>query len=197
MKENYHHGNLRAELLQAAEILLAESGLEGFSLREVARRAGVSPGAPKHHFADLRALFTAIAIDAFVELADGLEQASADTGIDRVIRIHRQGVAYVEFAIGHRARFDLMWRKALLDGSNKAYQHAADRAFSAIDKLVRGENAPRLPKSDPALAPTIACWSLVHGFAQLAIAGAFGKSANAVRSAVMTLLPEVLDKIDL
>jgi AcrR family transcriptional regulator len=191
----YHHGDLRAALLRAAEAILAERGVEGFSLRETARRAGVSPAATKHHFRDVRALFTAIATTSFGDLADQLEKASADETQSRLARIHRQGAAYVEFAIAHPARFDLMWRVVLLDVENEQFQQAAGRAFAALDRLVRGVKAPKLKKGDRGMAPTIACWSMAHGFAQLAIDGTFGTGSDAARRALRALLPAVLEHL--
>ena len=195
MDRSYHHGDLRAALLKAAETLLAEKGVEGFSLRETARRAGVSPAAPKHHFRDVRALFTAIATTAFSDLADRLETASADRTQDRLTRIRRQGAAYVQFAIEYPARFGLMWRIALLDMEDKDYQRASGRALAALDRLVRGEKAPMLQKGDPGMAPTIACWSMVHGFTQLAVDGAFGKGGKVTDQALHALLSAVLEHL--
>jgi AcrR family transcriptional regulator len=192
MARGYHHGDLRATLLAAAENLLAEKGVEGFSLRETARRAGVSSGAPKHHFHDVRALLTAVATLAFDELADRLEAASAEHSMDRATRIHRQGVAYVRFALEQRARFDLMWRVALLDMADAERRRAGDRAFAALDHLIRGKDAPALEHGDPRMAPSIACWSMVHGFARLAIDGTFGLEADAAERAASALLPAVL-----
>lgn len=195
IERSYHHGDLRAALLQAAESLLTEKGVDGFSLRETARRAGVSPAAPKHHFRDVRALFTAIAAIAFDDLAEALEQASADSEQDRLTRIRRQGAAYVRFALKNPARFDLMWRIALLETEDAEYRRASQRAFAALDRLVRGEEAVMARKGDPAMAPTIACWSLVHGFARLAIDGAFGEGDEAMELALRALLPAVIERL--
>jgi AcrR family transcriptional regulator len=195
MSSQYHHGNLRAALLQAAEEVLAEKGVDRFSLREAARRAGVSPGAPKHHFPDVRALFTAIATGAFDDLALRLEQAGADSSLDHGTRVRQQGIAYVEFALEQRARFDLMWRAALLNANDLEHRRAATRAFMALDTLIRGEDTAPQSKNDPAIAPTIACWSLVHGFARLAIDGVFGTDRQAIRRAKTALLPAVLARI--
>lgn len=192
MARGYHHGHLRATLLEAAETLLTEKGVEGFSLRETARRAGVSSGAPKHHFRDVRALLTAIATLAFDDLAERLEAASSDRSADRMMRIHRQGTAYVRFAIEQRARFDLMWRVALLDMNDAERCRAGDRAFAAMDRLVRGEDADELEHGDPRMAPSIACWSIVHGFARLAIDGTFGLGLDAAKRAADALLPAIL-----
>jgi AcrR family transcriptional regulator len=76
-REGYHHGALREALIEASEALLAERGLEGFSLREVARRSGVSPAAPAHHFGDADGLLAAVATQAFDGLTAALEAGNA------------------------------------------------------------------------------------------------------------------------
>jgi AcrR family transcriptional regulator len=189
----YHHGALRATLMSAAEALIEERGLDRFSLRETARRAGVSPAAPAHHFSDARGLLTAIATEGFRELGDALQ--AADVGEDRHARIMAQGRAYVRFALARPARFTLMWRKAILDVDDPAHVEAGDRAFQILDRAVRGESAGRSGPRDPALAPSIACWSMVHGFALLALDGAFGSGERAPELAAEALLPQVLNHL--
>ena len=197
MVKSYHHGNLRAAVVEAAEQLLGERGVDGFSLREVARRAGVSPAAPSHHFTDVRGLLTAVAARAFDDLAARLERATGGEDGDKADRVRRQGEAYVRFAMAHPARFDLMWRVALLNTEDAEYRRAGARAYAALDELIRGENAPPLEKHDPRLAKTMACWSVVHGFARLALDGTFGTSKAALTRAVSGLLPAVLRQIEL
>ncbi len=193
-ERGYHHGTLRLALMRAAVEVLAERGPDGFSLRETARRAGVSPAAPAHHFGDARGLLTAIATEAFRDFGDAL--AAADRGEDRAARIRAQGLAYVRFALDNPARFHLMWRKALLDTEDPAYAEAGHRAFLILDGVVRGEEAARTtPPRDLSLAPSIACWSIVHGFAMLALDGAFGDEPGAAERAAEALLPLVLDHL--
>lgn len=187
----YHHGALRAALLEAAEAVIAERGVDGFSLRETARRAGVSPAAPGHHFKDARGLLTALAAEAFRAFGDALEAADGEG--DRQARIRGQGVAYVRFALANQAKFELMWRRALLNLEDPAYVAAGERAFALLDAAVRGDAPPASCAADPVLAPSIAAWSLVHGFAKLAIDGAFGTGPEAMERAVEKLLPGVLD----
>jgi AcrR family transcriptional regulator len=191
---SYHHGDLRAALLAAAEALIAERGVDRFSLRETARRAGVSPAAPAHHFGDARGLLTALATDAFQKLGDALE--AADSGGDRRAAAAAQGLAYVRFALAERAKFDLMWRYSLIDREDADYGAAAGRAFMLLDRAMRGPDAP-MPNgpSDPVLAPSIACWSTVHGFARLALDGAFGAGEDAAELAARQLLPAVLQHL--
>ncbi len=192
-KRGYHHGALRPALLAAAEALIVERGVDGFSLRETARRAGVSPSAPAHHFGDSRGLLTAIATAGFVELGDVLEAALRHE--ERDARVRGQGLAYVQFALRNRARFDVMWRPALLDQNDAAYAEAGARAFRLLDTAVRGVGVEAPGKEDPAIAPSIACWSIVHGFARLAIDGTFGTEEGAAERAAESLLPAVLDHL--
>ena len=192
----YHHGDLRAALLEAAESLIAERGVDRFSLRETARRAGVSPAAPAHHFGDARGLLTALAAEAFVRFGETLEAAAAE-GVNRQERIRAQGLAYVRFALAERAKFDLMWRYALIDRADPDYVSAARRAFVLLDRAVRGDDAAAYQAPwDPVLSPSIACWSVVHGFARLAIDGAFGTENDAAERAADALLPAVLGHLD-
>lgn len=193
----YHHGSLRSALIEAAEAVIAERGLDRFSLRETARRAGVSPAAPAHHFGDVRGLLTAIAAQAFADLADALEQADSSAGPDRVARIKAQGEAYVAFALDRPARFDVMWRKPLLDNEDPHLSEAGDRAFEVLDRVARPDGTPSLGSRDPVLAPSIAAWSLVHGFARLAIDGAFGAEPDSAERAAQSLLPLILDRLRL
>lgn len=191
----YHHGALRPALIAAAEAVIAERGLDRFSLREAARRAGVSPAAPAHHFGDARGLLTAIAAQAFADLAAALEEADASAGGEREARIRAQGKAYVAFALDRPARFDLMWRKALLNNDDPDLVQQGDRAFDVLDRITRESGAPSAGPADPGLAPSIAAWALVHGFARLAIDGVFGPGPEAAAAAAQSLLPLVLDHL--
>ena len=191
----YHHGSLRPALIAAAEEILAERGVEGFSLREAARRAGVSPSAPAHHFGDARGLLTAVAAAAFGALADALGAADVPTTRPRVQRIKSQGIAYVGFALRRPASFDLMFRAALLNRDDPELRAEGRRAFRVLDRAARGEDAPECGPGDPVLAPAVAAWSVVHGFARLAIDGGFGMTPGAAERAAEALLPLVMDHL--
>ena len=195
-ERSYHHGDLRAALLVAAESVIAERGIDGFSLRETARRAGVSPAAPAHHFGDTKGLLTALATEAFRRFGDALE--AADVGRDRAERIRSQGIAYVRFALAEPAKFDLMWRYALTNRDDPDYRKASSRAFAILDQVVRGKAAAaRPPKDDLEVASSIACWSIVHGFARLALDGVFGTGPGEAEAAAQALLPAVLDHLEI
>jgi AcrR family transcriptional regulator len=188
--KSYHHGALRPALIAAGEAVLAERGLEGFSLRETARRAGVSASAPAHHFGDARGLLTAIAELALRDLTEELEVAAREPV--RSDRLKKLATAYVQFAVRQRARFHLMWRSALLDPDNREFRETQVRAFRVFDRAVMGVDRGLEIPSDPALASSVALWSLADGFARLAIDGAFGPGEPATTRAIETLLPAVL-----
>src|SRR5947208_12822201 len=125
----YHHGDLRQQLLGVAEEIILELGVDGFSLREAARRAGVSPAAPAHHFKDARGLLTALATLGFQQFGAALEKADAAGGADPGRRLHEQGLAYVRFALEQPARFQLMFRTEKLDTTDQEYTTAARHAY--------------------------------------------------------------------
>ena len=198
-RQSYHHGDLRASLVAAALEIIEEVGPDAFSLRAAARRAGVSPAAPAHHFRDTRGLLTAIATVGFTWLGDALEQAR---GPDRPATIRSQCHAYLRFALARPGLFRLMWRKQMLDGNDADHFAAARRAFAISDAVMRPHAATGRPDEEGevtnrALAPTIACWSLVHGFVALAIDGAFFARAAGEPASLDGLLDAILARLDL
>ena len=169
--QRYHHGSLPDALIEAAEAVIAERGVDGFSLREAARRAGVSPAAPQHHFGDARGLLTALATRGFQNLADALAEADSAAGPSPAARLRAQGAAYVRFALARPSQFDIMWRTSRIDGENAACAEAGRRAFSILQGAFTAPGEEYQPS--PADPRAIACWSMVHGFARLALDGAF------------------------
>ena len=162
---SYHHGDLRAALLAAA-IESLEAG-ESFSLRAVARRAGVSPTAPYRHFADREALDTAVAIEGFKDLRADLEAALADsaqpTAPEKVITA--LGVAYVGFALRRPAVFRLMFGNECDEENSERVQASAQlhgMLNRSIEHLFPGANHSNL---------SIALWSMAHGLAFLHLDG--------------------------
>ena len=167
----YHHGALRQSLIDATEALLAERGVEGFSLREVARRSGVSPAAPAHHFGDAQGLLTAVATLAFDGLTEALEAGNARGGSDPLARLREQGVGYVRFALRYPGRFGIMFRTGVQRDAE--LDRAGRAAFQVLENGVRGllGVAPQAALSAPQHAALMSIWSVVHGFAHLLLAG--------------------------
>jgi AcrR family transcriptional regulator len=175
----YHHGDLRRSLIDATEALLDERGAEGFSLREVARRAGVSAAAPTHHFGDAAGLLTAVVTEAFDDLTAALRAGDARGGHDGQRRMVEQGIEYVGFAMRHPGRFRLMFRSGLLH-EDATLMASGRAAFAVLEDGVRALRGLRedAPITGAAWSALLATWSIVHGFAHLAIAGRFDGLAH-------------------
>ncbi len=155
-------GDLAAALLRAAEALIVERGPQGFSLREVARRARVSEAAPYWHFANKEALLAAIAEAGFVALAAALEAVRG--------RIKEPGIAYVRFALAHPAHLRLMFGPEIADkAASPGLKAAAERAFGLlVAGIADAQRAGRARRGD-AEEMAVAAWSLVHGLSALLI----------------------------
>lgn len=176
--EQYHHGDLRAALLEAAESMLAESGVERFTLRECARRAGVSHAAPAHHFGDARGLLTEIAALGFERLSKRVHDYVVRAGDDAAKNLNAVGQAYIDFALDHRAQFQLMFRHDRLDSSSPRLQAASQSTFdSLLTALTRASTAEEM-STRTFEAKIVLAWSAVHGFATLFLEGAFAHMAQ-------------------
>ncbi|MFG3703775.1 TetR/AcrR family transcriptional regulator [Micromonospora sp. NPDC047670] len=181
----YHHGDLRRALLAAAVQVIEESGPAALSLRDLARRAGVSHAAPAHHFGDKAGLLTALAAEGFELLAEALRGADDLLG---------SGVAYVDFAVGHRAHFEVMFRPDLYRGDAEELVAARQRAGDALRAGVAGLPEERPTAADPQ-GDALAAWSIVHGFATLWLAGALPERVGddpraAARAVIRRLFPK-------
>lgn len=191
-RERYHHGDLQRALIAAAEAILIERGVEGFTLREAARRAGVSAAAPAHHFGSAAGLLTEVALLGFETLARFLREGAAAGGADPAARLRGQGLGYVRFARAHPARFLLMFRKDRLNWEDGRLRAAGQAAFAELEDAVRAYRgiAAGGPLDRAALATVLAAWSVVHGFAHLALDGKFDALGGAQEADA--ILPEML-----
>jgi AcrR family transcriptional regulator len=146
----YHHGDLRQAVLRTAGEILEKEGLEALSLREVARRAGVSHNAPYRHFPDRAALLAALAVEGFEQLGDALQSRPR----------REMGEAYVEFALANPERFRLMFGGAAkLDLRDRRAYEGLLKSFADL-----GEDAEYA---------AAAAWGLVHGLSHLLLDGHF------------------------
>lgn len=166
----------RRALIDATVAAIEDEGLAGVSLRGIARRAAVSHAAPAHHFQDKAGLFTAVALEGFGLLERAMSDALATAdGQEPERRMQALGVAYVTFAIEHRAHFEVMFRLELLHPDDPDLRAASLASFLIL------RNAAQAGK-DLGFAPdwdvddlTISAWALVHGIAQLATHGALSQ----------------------
>lgn len=200
--DGYHHGALREALLAAAESLLLERGVDAFTLRECARRAGVSHAAPAHHFGDARGLLTALATIGFERKADLMQRYRDAATPDPVQRLLAVGQAYIDFAVAHRAHFQLMYDSDRLDRGDAALLSAATRSGDMLRGVMAEVMAAHaLP---PATLPQrlLLAWAAVHGYATLVLEGQclamFGlgvqqpREASAAGTAMLDLLAPAL-----
>jgi AcrR family transcriptional regulator len=156
----YHHGDLPRALLHAAVEAIAEVGPAAVSLRDLARRTGVSHAAPAHHFGDKAGLLTAVATDGFQRLAATLRETYQATG-----SFLELGVAYVRFAVTHRAHFEVMFRPELYHTDDPELVQAREQARALL--YPPAAQAANRPNGDDDLRAGVAAWSLVHGLATL------------------------------
>jgi AcrR family transcriptional regulator len=158
--DRYHHGDLPNALRRGAAEVIAEKGLGHFSLREVARRAGVSHAAPAHHFGDTTGLLTSLAIEGFEKLAETC--AAATEGIEEPgARLAAVGRGYVETGMRYPAHCEVMFRSDVVDCDDPAYQEAGQRAYAVLADTIRAVAAenPALDVDDAADL----CWSAMQG----------------------------------
>ena len=177
-KKPYHHGDLRPALLRAVKELLAEQGIESLSLRECARRAGVSWSAPGHHFGDKTGMLTAFATDGYVALASLMQKRSRQQSEPRKAAA-AVGNAYLEFALKEPEYFRVMFRTELLNQTEDAYKIAKASAFAVLDSSLRlCRQAEGLTNDSQSLERCLLAWSAVHGFATLLLEGAIKEAGR-------------------
>lgn len=169
-KTRYHHGDLRNALLVAAEEELAEKGIEGFSLRGVAKRAGVSHAAPAHHFHDTGDMLTALATIAAERLTASMRAAMAAADRSPRAQFIASGVGYVHFALDNPALFQLLFGSKRPDSADKTLQIHASEAFMTLVNCVRAISGSDPMADDDGRLQIAAAWSMVHGLANLLIA---------------------------
>ena len=168
-RKQYHHGNLREVLLQAAIQSIAELGPAGFTLREVARRAGVSHNAPYRHFQDKEDLLAAVATEGFRELTRAMLD-SVKPKSDARERLKCAGLAYVEFALRRPEHFTVMFDAPVSKSRSSKLAEISQQAFATLVNFVKsGQEEGQLPPGD-SLPLALLAWSMVHGISKLAVA---------------------------
>lgn len=170
--DRYHHGNLRAALLSAAEEELRQHGAEGLSLREVARRTGVSHAAPYAHFANKQELLAALMEKAAEGLDNAMEEAQRMAAQDPVSQWLATGLGYVNYGVSHTQMFFLMSRPDLCPPTPQGMPSPDGQG--PFSRLLRSlEVVPGAPnRHDPGfMRDALLCWMVVHGLVALAASG--------------------------
>ncbi|WP_027552620.1 TetR/AcrR family transcriptional regulator [Bradyrhizobium sp. Cp5.3] len=169
----YHHGALRAALLEAAERVLERDGLAGLTLRAVAREAGVSHAAPTHHFGDLTGLVSELAAIGFRQFNQAMGSAcnAATTPAERALARPK---AYVGYAQAHPGMYGLMFRTERLDYSRPSLHEAAEASFAGLANAIGAMRQEQISGDALTLdqgAAIARAWSMVHGFTTLLLDG--------------------------
>jgi AcrR family transcriptional regulator len=196
VKQAYHHKDLRNALVDEALAILAESGPGAITLRELARRLGVTHTAPYAHFADKKTLLEAVADEGFDRLTQCLTDAGASEN-DPHRRFVSHGIAYVQFARDNPNLYRLMFVDPELGHDpDCAWSEQADRAF---DLLLNELSELGVPQGTEIHDVACGIWSLLHGVAMLEIDGRLhgkrtfhGKAALADGDAVVLLMSKYL-----
>lgn len=194
----YHHGNLPAALLDAVQSAVTDSGVSGVTLRDVARRAGVSHSAPAHHFGSKAGLMTAFATAGYQLLAEAvIGEVVAAEARDGAAELAAIGRGYVRFAVGHPAHFAVMFRLDALDQEDHEFVRASEAAYSLLTASIeRCRAAGRLHGRSPELV-AVSAWSIVHGLSALWISGRLSeriieRDPQALAAAVSALFVEAV-----
>jgi AcrR family transcriptional regulator len=171
------------DLLSAAATLIAERGPQGFSLREVARRAGVSEAAPYWHFSSREALLAAVAEQGFVELAAAMAEVRARV-TDPRRQLQELGIAYVRFALARPSHLRIMFGPEIGDkAAHPALHTASERAFGLlVATIADAQHAGCVRAGDPREL-AVAAWALVHGLSALLIDRQLREYAGTARDA--------------
>lgn len=161
-RRSYHHGDLRAELVRVAGEILDQGGVAALTLREAARRAGVSHSAPYRHFADREALLAEVVGQGFAQLSAALREAAPEGG-------HAVARAYLRYALSRPRRYRLMFAGGTSPTRRAGLAAQADSVLRVFEQTL-----PALGDAERAGRGATAAWSLLHGLTLLLIDGYLG-----------------------
>ena len=170
--------DVRRQVLDAAIEICASEGPDAVSMRDVARRSGVSHQAPYHHFDDRAGIFAAISEEGFGKLADSMDAALANGGstVQSCLEV------YLNIARNHLGHFRVMFRSDICGvATHSRTQAEADRAYSALERMVELTLGRKSDEREKSVWASM-MWSLAHGFASLLVDGPLAaKLPNGVR----------------
>lgn len=162
------HGDLRLELLREGLALLDVQGIEGVTIRAVARNAGVAHSAPANHFPSRGALLTAIAAIIFADLADLTIEAITDLEDKPEQAIQAFADTCFQFAFDTPNRYQLLWQRQLIDQDSPAVAKEMERVYSALLSLLQQDQVKRRVDIE---TDAIAIWSMIHGYISMRLDG--------------------------
>ncbi|MBA4775667.1 MAG: TetR/AcrR family transcriptional regulator [Rhizobiales bacterium] len=172
----YHHGNLVDELVAATIAIIEERGVENISVREAAKRAGVSPGAPFRHFRSKTALMTAVAEQAMSRLTESVEAARRQAGSDDpLVAFEAIGHGYLRWALANPTHFEIISSRTLIDFNSSDILREQNDAIRRlmVNLLAQARENGQLAKGLDLDQLVLSSRALVYGLARMAIDGHF------------------------
>jgi AcrR family transcriptional regulator len=171
----YHHGNLRAALIEATLALVEEEGPEKVSVREAAKRAGVSSGAPFRHFSNRTALLTAVAEEAMTRLLAEIDKTLAENAeLDPLQRFRALGTAYLRWVMRNPTHFQVISNRKLIDfDGSKTLRRDNEGLKDLMDGLLHEAQRAGLLRSDDLSRIPLAGRALAYGLARMYVDGHF------------------------
>lgn len=164
------HGDLRTELLREGLILLDSQGIESVTIRAVARKVGVAHSAPANHFPSRRAMLTAIAAKIFADLADLTVEAATHSANEPEQAIHTFAETWFQFAFDTPNRYQLLWRRQLIDHDDPGLAREMNRVYSTLLSLLPQDQVKCRVDTE---TNAIAIWSMIHGYISMRLDGNF------------------------
>jgi AcrR family transcriptional regulator len=192
-RNSYHHGDLRQALVNAAVELLTESDVNSLSLRQVARRVGVSHAAPYRHFDDKDALLAVVAEEGFKTFTQYLQTAVEAVPDDPIQQFLGCGRAYVRYALENPTHYRLMFSEfPFCEDRFEPLNQVADGSFEVIVNVIIAGQKQGLFRAGEARTIALGAWTQVHGLALLLLAGRLGMKSQAAIDGVVESLGRIM-----
>lgn len=172
-EQTYHHGNLRAAIIEATLALVEEQGVTAVSVREIAKRLGVSPGAPFRHFANKKTLLTAVATEAMEGFVNAIhEELKASASGTPAEALRAIGHGYLKWALGNRAQFAIISNREEIDFLEAPQLHTlSEHVMQLMNPHIKALFADGT--EEELTSKRLVCRALVYGLARMAIDGHF------------------------
>lgn len=194
-KQGYHHGDLRSALLDAALDVISELGPQGLTIREVARRAGVSHAAPYRHFTDKDELILAVVEQGFELMHQTMQHEQSQAEPDAINQFAATGLGYVNFALQHPAYYRIMFSGDMLSRTgNVTLRHTSAEALQEMVSQITQCKELGIVREGDAVMQALTIWSAMHGFVTLVNDNRIGHlldettTPEMVRDAVLKIL---------
>jgi AcrR family transcriptional regulator len=186
--KRYHHGNLKAALINAGLEIVEESGLADLSLRNCAKRVGVSHTAIKNHFGNMAGLINAMAACGYQQLASWMQNGLI-SGASRSERRNAALIGYVDFATDHPSLYELMFMRSHAGSNDSELMEQISQCYAILQDVSHNLDWDKSGKPDCDLRAQMMFWSIIHGYVQLSSAGKFSKDSMK-NIGIMEIMPD-------